>query len=129
MGLLFFYGKPGLLNKEFAVFWAAAMIAAPTSARVEEAARILLKAGLIGLPTETVYGLAADATQDLAVAAIFKAKNRPTFNPLIIHGPSSQSFQEHVLWNDNAEALAQAFWPGPLTLVLPRQASSSLSPC
>src|ERR1700722_630190 len=103
------------------------MIALPTQAQIEEASRILSTQGLIGLPTETVYGLAADATQDLAVAAIFEKKKRPTFNPLIIHGPSSQVFQQHVVWNEKAEALTQAFWPGPLTLVLPRLNSSSLS--
>lgn len=96
-------------------------------AQLEEASRILHKGGLIGLPTETVYGLAADASQDLAVAAIFEKKKRPTFNPLIIHGLSSQAFKEHVFWNDKAEALALAFWPGPLTLVLPRRDTSSLS--
>lgn len=103
------------------------MIIIPTHAQIKEAAYILDKGGLIGLPTETVYGLAADATQDLAVAAIFEKKQRPTFNPLIIHGVSSQIFKTHVLWNEKAEALAQAFWPGPLTLVLPRLESSSLS--
>lgn len=103
------------------------MIVLPTPARLEEATHILDNAGLIGVPTETVYGLAGDASQDIAVAAIFKKKRRPTFNPLIIHGHSSQIFQNHVLWNETAEALAQAFWPGPLTLILPRLESSSLS--
>lgn len=103
------------------------MIIFPTPQALEEAACLLHKGRLLGLPTETVYGLAADATQDLAVAAIFEKKRRPTFNPLIIHGPSPQSFKEHVLWNERAEILAQTFWPGPLTLVLPRLPSSSLS--
>jgi L-threonylcarbamoyladenylate synthase len=103
------------------------MIILPTPQSLEEAACLLHKGELLGLPTETVYGLAADATQDLAVAAIFEKKKRPTFNPLIIHGPSAESFQEHVLWNERADVLAQAFWPGPLTLVLPRLPSSSLS--
>lgn len=94
---------------------------------LEEALSILRKGGLIGLPTETVYGLAADATQDLAVASIFEKKKRPTFNPLIIHGPSREAFEDHVLWNETAEKLAKAFWPGPLTLVLPRRSSSALS--
>jgi len=103
------------------------MIVPPTPQALEEAICLLHKGELLGLPTETVYGLAADATQDLAVAAIFEKKNRPTFNPLIIHGISIQSFKEHVLWNERAEILAQVFWPGPLTLVLPRLPSSSLS--
>ncbi|MBA3813502.1 MAG: threonylcarbamoyl-AMP synthase [Alphaproteobacteria bacterium] len=98
-----------------------------THAQIEEASRILQNGGLIGLPTETVYGLAADATQDLAIAAIFEKKKRPTFNPLIIHDLSSQALQEYVVWNEKAEALALAFWPGPLTLVLPRREISSLS--
>lgn len=103
------------------------MIVEPAQAQIEEACRLLRMGELIGLPTETVYGLAADATQDLAVASIFEKKKRPSFNPLIIHGASRDVFQDHVIWNKKAEALAQAFWPGPLTLVLPRLESSSLS--
>jgi len=103
------------------------VIIVPTPETLEEALGILRKGGLIGLPTETVYGLAADANQDLAVATIFEKKKRPTFNPLIIHGPSSEAFTEHVEWNEIAEVLAQAFWPGPLTLVLPRRSSSPIS--
>lgn len=103
------------------------MIFKPLSDSLEKALHILQEGDLIGLPTETVYGLAADATQELAIAKIFQLKNRPTFNPLIIHGLSHESFKGHVLWNEKAEVLARAFWPGPLTLVLPRLASSSLS--
>ncbi len=93
----------------------------------EKAVHILKSGQLIGLPTETVYGLAADATQDMAVARIFEAKQRPSFNPLIIHGASIEAFKCHVVWNDTAEKLAKRFWPGPLTLVLPRMSSSSIS--
>ncbi len=103
------------------------MIYIPSSEYFEEALHLLQRGDLIGLPTETVYGLAADATQDLAVARIFEKKKRPTFNPLIIHGHSRDCFKEHVLWNERAIALAKIFWPGPLTLVLPRLPSSSLS--
>lgn len=103
------------------------MMVVPTQTYIQKAVDILDNGGLIGLPTETVYGLAADATQDLAVAAIFDTKKRPVFNPLIVHSFSSQIFEQHVLWNERAEALAKAFWPGPLTLVLPRRDSSSLS--
>lgn len=103
------------------------MIISPTPAHLEEASTILRQGGLIGLPTETVYGLAADATQDLAVAAIFNTKRRPTFNPLILHGATPDFFTPHVQWNETAELLAQMFWPGPLTLILPRLESSSLS--
>ncbi|MBY0292690.1 MAG: threonylcarbamoyl-AMP synthase [Alphaproteobacteria bacterium] len=99
----------------------------PTSDSLKDALRILHQGELIGLPTETVYGLAADATQDLAIAKIFDLKKRPIINPLIIHGPSLDSFKEHVLWNETAEVLARAFWPGPLTLVLPRLSRSSTS--
>jgi len=94
---------------------------------INEAIHILRSGHLIGLPTETVYGLAADATQDIAVARIFEAKKRPTFNPLIIHGSASNTFAAHVVWNEMAELLANEFWPGPLTLVLPRLHSSSIS--
>lgn len=103
------------------------MIFLPTSDSLKKALRILHQGELIGLPTETVYGLAADATQDLAIAKIFDLKNRPIINPLIIHGPSLESFKEHVLWNEQAEILARAFWPGPLTLVLSRLSKSSTS--
>lgn len=103
------------------------MIVSPTPEALEKAFHLLHVGSLIGLPTETVYGLAADATQDLAVAKIFEQKNRPSINPLIIHGATQTTFQEHVEWNDRAQLLADAFWPGPLTLVLPRKLTSSIS--
>jgi L-threonylcarbamoyladenylate synthase len=79
-----------------------------------------LRAGrLILLPTETVYGLAADAGDPLAVAAIFEAKGRPRFNPLIAHVEDLDAAEAIALFDDRARALARAFWPGPLTLVLP----------
>jgi L-threonylcarbamoyladenylate synthase len=73
--------------------------------------------GLVVLPTETVYGLGADATNGEAVAAIYALKSRPRFNPLIIHVASAEMARRYVQWNDRAETLSQ-FWPGPLTLVL-----------
>lgn len=103
------------------------MIVDPYPKALDKAIDILISGGLLGLPTETVYGLAADASQDLAVAQIFERKKRPTLNPLIVHGASQESFQEHVVWNEKAEALARAFWPGALTLVLPRLQTSTLS--
>ncbi len=103
------------------------MIVFPTLENIHRVSHALGQGELIGLPTETVYGLAADATQDEAVAHIFEKKKRPSFNPLIIHGHSQEAFQNQVLWNDKADLLAQAFWPGPLTLVLQRHPSSSLS--
>jgi L-threonylcarbamoyladenylate synthase len=103
------------------------MIVQPTLENIQKAADILRQQGCIGFPTETVYGLAADATQDQAIAHIYEKKSRPTFNPLIIHGYSQDTFSKHVHWNEKAELLAQAFWPGPLTLVLPRLSTSSIS--
>ncbi len=103
------------------------MIFSPTTANITRALKRLQEGKLIGLPTETVYGLAAVATQDLAVAKIFEMKNRPTFNPLIIHGASSEALQEHVVWSEQADRLAHTFWPGPLTLVLPRRDTARVS--
>jgi len=77
-----------------------------------------LKAGeIVALPTETVYGLAADATNETAVAKIFEAKGRPANNPLIVHVPSMKQAQSLIDMNDKARALAQAFWPGALTII------------
>lgn len=103
------------------------MIYSSTTANITRALRLLQEGKLIGLPTETVYGLAALATEDQAVAQIFELKNRPIFNPLILHGASPEVFQKHVEWNDQADALATAFWPGPVTLVLPRRENSAVS--
>lgn len=103
------------------------MIVFPTAESIQEAVLLLRGGGLIGVPTETVYGLAGDATLDQACARIFEKKRRPSFNPLIIHGHSQEAFKGHVIWNEKAEALAKIFWPGPLTLVLPRDPSSSIS--
>lgn len=87
-----------------------------------------LRAGdVVALPTETVYGLGADACQDHAVARIFALKGRPSFNPLIVHVTDAAMAQRYVEWNDRAQALADAHWPGPLTLVLPRRADSPVS--
>lgn len=84
--------------------------------------------GLVAFPTETVYGLGADARDDRAVARIFEAKGRPRFNPLIVHVESVDAARRYVTWSDAAEILASAFWPGPLTLVLPLRADAGLSP-
>ncbi|PCH82584.1 MAG: threonylcarbamoyl-AMP synthase [Hyphomicrobiales bacterium] len=83
--------------------------------------------GIVAVPTETVYGLAADATNAQAVASIFQAKGRPAFNPLISHVDSIESALKHGIFNASASALANAFWPGPLTLVVPRHAESSIA--
>jgi L-threonylcarbamoyladenylate synthase len=92
--------------------------AAPGAADV--AARCLAAGGLVAFPTETVYGLGADATDGQAVARLYEAKGRPAFNPLIAHVPDVASARKLAAFNADAEALAAAFWPGPLTLVLPR---------
>lgn len=93
-----------------------------------EAARSCLEqGGLVAIPTETVYGLAADATNAEAVAGIFAAKNRPSFNPLISHLPSLDAAGQHGVFNDDARLLARHFWPGPLTLVVPKQLDSSIA--
>src|ERR1700761_8207979 len=87
---------------------------------IAAAARILRAGGLVGFPTETVYGLGADAGNGEAVAAIFAAKGRPRFNPLIVHVPSLEDAARHGAFSPAAHALAERFWPGALTLVLPR---------
>jgi L-threonylcarbamoyladenylate synthase len=91
-------------------------------ASITAAAQVLQRGELLGLPTETVYGLAADAGNDAAVAKIFEAKGRPANHPLIVHVASAQGvqrFASHV--PDFAQKLIDAFWPGPLTLILPRR--------
>ncbi len=95
---------------------------------VEEAALHLKQGNLVAIPTETVYGLGADATNEQAVATIFRLKGRPSFNPLITHFPSKQAAFDHVVANPTADALADTFWPGPLTLVLPKKKTSPLVP-
>ena len=88
----------------------------------------LLRAGQpIGLPTETVYGLAADACDDRAVARIFEMKGRPTFNPLIIHVADMAQAEALVEMTSLARRIAARFWPGPLTLVLPRRVGCKVS--
>lgn len=92
------------------------------------AAAVLRAGELVAFPTETVYGLGGDARNDMAVARIFEAKGRPHFNPLIVHVKSISAAKQFVEWPDQADRLAQAFWPGPLTLVLPLRPNSGLSP-
>jgi L-threonylcarbamoyladenylate synthase len=94
---------------------------------IEVAARALRAGRLVAFPTETVYGLGALATDDRAVASIFAAKRRPRFNPLIVHVANRAGASALARWNDAAERLAARFWPGPLTLVLPRAPGSPLS--
>lgn len=95
---------------------------------IARAARILRDGGLVALPTETVYGLGGDAGNDRAVAAIFAAKGRPAFNPLIVHLPDLAAARAYVTLPPEAAVLASAFWPGPLTMVLPLREGAALSP-
>ncbi len=90
-----------------------------SAAGITRAADVLREGGLLALPTETVYGLAADARDARAVARIFEAKGRPAFNPLIVHVASLDAAEALVEVSDTARRLAAAFWPGPMTLVLP----------
>lgn len=91
-------------------------------AAVLRAVDVLRRGGLAAIPTETVYGLAADATHGEGVAGIFAAKSRPQFNPLIAHVNSIAMAERHVIFDPLSRRLAEAFWPGPLTLVLPLRA-------
>ncbi len=88
-------------------------------AAIARAARVIGQGGIVAVPTETVYGLAADATDGAAVARIYAAKGRPSFNPLIVHVLDRAAAEALAEFDDDARALAAAFWPGPLTLVLP----------
>jgi L-threonylcarbamoyladenylate synthase len=99
----------------------------PSAATLARAAAVLHGGGLVAFPTETVYGLGADATADAAVAGIFAAKDRPQFNPLIVHFTDAEAAAREVVFDARAERVATAFWPGPLTLVLPRRADSRIS--
>ncbi len=98
-----------------------------TDTSITEASHLLQEGKLVSFPTETVYGLGADATNDVAVAAIFEAKGRPSFNPLIVHVPSSEAAKTLVEFNDLAQKIADALWPGPLTMVLPRRNNCPIS--
>jgi L-threonylcarbamoyladenylate synthase len=93
------------------------------AASAGEAARVLAGGGLVAFPTETVYGLGADATNGRAVARLYEAKGRPAFNPLIAHVVDRKAAQALAHFNADAERLAAALWPGPLTLVLPKAAA------
>ena len=103
-------------------------ILAPTAAHISACQAQLAAGGVVGLPTETVYGLAADATNPDALAAIYATKERPRFNPLISHVADINMARQLGQFNQTAEKLAAALWPGPLTLVVPRQADCAVDP-
>src|SRR5215208_78758 len=88
---------------------------------IAAASRVLSEGGLVAFPTETVYGLGADATNGEAVARLYAAKGRPRFNPLIAHVAEAKAALALARFSDAAKLLAGVFWPGPLTLVLPKQ--------
>lgn len=95
---------------------------------IADAAERLLSGGLVAVPTETVYGLAADSTNAGAIADIYRTKGRPDFNPLIVHVPSIQEASKLGSFNDLAEKLAKVFWPGPLTIVVPKTPDCPVAP-
>ncbi len=103
-------------------------VLSPSPDNLARAAGLLRGGGLVAFPTETVYGLGADARSDAAVAGIYRAKGRPAFNPLIVHVPDLDAARACARFSDDALRLAAAFWPGPLTLVLPVREGSGLSP-
>jgi L-threonylcarbamoyladenylate synthase len=103
-----------------------ALLPANTAA-IARAADMLRAGGLVAFPTETVYGLGADATNGQAVAAIFAAKGRPHFNPLIVHYRCTEAAAVDIAFSATARTLAAAFWPGGLTLVLPREPGSRIA--
>jgi len=99
----------------------------PDDAGLARAAQVLIGGGTVALPTETVYGLAARADDDNAVAGIYRAKGRPDFNPLIVHVPDATTAESLAHFDERAKRLATAFWPGALTMVLPRRESAPLA--
>jgi L-threonylcarbamoyladenylate synthase len=98
-----------------------------THGAIRRAAQALARGELVAFPTETVYGLGANALDARAVAKVFAAKERPRFNPLIVHVPGLVEAEEYGLLNETARRLAEAFWPGPLSLVLKRRTTSGIA--
>lgn len=98
------------------------------AAALERACETLSRGVPVAIPTETVYGLAADATNPLAITRIYEMKGRPRFNPLICHMADLAMAEKHAVFDPVSRALAQAFWPGPLTLVLPIRPESAIHP-
>jgi len=103
------------------------LVVPATENSLSRASEILRDGGLVAFPTETVYGLGANATDDKAVARIYQAKARPSFNPLILHIADVTAAEALVTFGDRANALAKRFWPGALTMVLPRRTDASIS--
>ncbi|WP_137680466.1 L-threonylcarbamoyladenylate synthase [Aurantiacibacter suaedae] len=101
---------------------------APDAQGIARAAELLSAGELVAVPTETVYGLAARADSAEAVAKIYRTKGRPDFNPLIVHVATLAQAEQLALFDERGLRLAEAFWPGPLTMVLPARAESSIAP-
>lgn len=100
----------------------------PDNSGIAAAAALLAAGELVAFPTETVYGLGADARSDIAVARVYEAKGRPSFNPLIVHLPDLSAVERIAEVGPRARMLARAFWPGPLTLLLPLRPDAGISP-
>jgi len=94
---------------------------------IDKASKLIKSGKLVAFPTETVYGLGADATNDKAIASIYKAKERPQFNPLISHIADTKNIEEYVEWTSEAQKLSDIFWPGSLTMILKRKKDSPIS--
>src|SRR2546423_4710284 len=105
----------------------ATRVLAADRAAITAAARTLGAGGLVAFPTETVYGLGADATNGEAVARLYAAKARPRFNPLIAHVADTAAARRLARFDADAELLASVFWPGPLTLVVPKMSGCPVS--
>ncbi|MAS87582.1 MAG: threonylcarbamoyl-AMP synthase [Micavibrio sp.] len=103
------------------------MIKAPTPDSIKQAAQLIKDGHLVAIPTETVYGLAANALNGKAVAKIYEAKGRPNFNPLITHVANLEQAMLYGDFSDEAVNLAQQFWPGPLTIIVPQKTNSAIS--
>jgi L-threonylcarbamoyladenylate synthase len=102
-------------------------IVAPSEDIIARAVDALLRGEIVAFPTETVYGLGADARNADAVARVFAAKERPRFNPLIVHVPHRAAAETYAVLDDTARALAEVFWPGPLSLVVPKRENSGIA--
>ena len=93
------------------------------TANLDHCAELLRSEEVVGMPTETVYGLAGNALNEASVRKIFDVKGRPLIDPLIVHFSNVEEAEAHIVSNDSVRKLADAFWPGPLTMVVPKQAS------
>ena len=102
-------------------------ILAATKESISRAAEALARGEIVAFPTETVYGLGANALDASAIAKVFAAKDRPRFNPLIVHVLGLEEAESYAAVNDTARKLIRAFWPGPLSLVLPRKRGCAIA--